>query len=73
MIKKFQMEDNKLVNTPMVIGCKLRKDDDSKEVDQGWYRSMIGSLMYVIASNPGITQVFGMVARFHYAKKKTHA
>jgi hypothetical protein len=29
MLKRFQMEDSKPVGTPMVIGCKLRKDDDS--------------------------------------------
>ena len=42
--KKFGMEDSKLVGTPMCIGLKLTKDDDSKEVDQILYRSMIGKL-----------------------------
>jgi hypothetical protein len=32
MLKKFIMEDHKPVSTHMVIGCKLRKDDESKEV-----------------------------------------
>jgi hypothetical protein len=31
MLKKFIMEDSKPVSTLMVIGCKLRKDDESKE------------------------------------------
>jgi hypothetical protein len=30
MVKRFGMEDCKLVITPMQTGCKLRKDDDSK-------------------------------------------
>jgi hypothetical protein len=30
MLKRFRMEDCKLVTTPMQISCKLRKDDDSK-------------------------------------------
>lgn len=47
MLKKFQMEDYRPVNTPMVTRCKLSKDDDSKEVDQNLYISMIGSLLYV--------------------------
>lgn len=47
MIKKFQMEDFKPVSTPMITGCKLNKDDESKEVYQRLYRSMIGSLLYV--------------------------
>ena len=50
MLKKFGMEDCKLVSTPIITGCKLSKDDESKEVDQKLYRSMIGSLMYVTTS-----------------------
>ena len=42
MLKKFQMEVCKPVSTPMIIGCKLSKEDESKEVDQRLYRSMIG-------------------------------
>ena len=34
MLKKFIIEDCKPVSTPMVTGCKLSKDDESKEVDQ---------------------------------------
>jgi hypothetical protein len=37
MLKKFQMEDSSLVNTPMVVGCKLSKDDISPDVDQRTY------------------------------------
>ncbi len=33
MLKKFQMEDSSHVSTPMVGGCKLRKDDISHGVD----------------------------------------
>jgi hypothetical protein len=33
MLKRFQLEDCKPVSTPMTVGCKLSKDDDSKEVD----------------------------------------
>lgn len=48
------MEDCKPVITPMVSRYKLSKDYDSKEADPNWYRSMIDSLMYVIASRPDI-------------------
>ena len=37
MMKKFGMEDCKHVSTPMTTGCKLSKDDESKEVDQKLY------------------------------------
>jgi hypothetical protein len=33
MLKRFRMEDCKLVITPMQTSCKLRKDDDSKSTN----------------------------------------
>ena len=72
MLKKFGMEDCKPVSTPMIIGCKLIKDDESKEVDQRLYRSMIGSLLYVTASRPDVMQAIGQVARFQATPKETH-
>jgi hypothetical protein len=64
MLKRFQMEDSKPVGTPMVTGCKLRKDDDSPNVDQSLYRSMIGSLLYITTSHPDIMHDVGMVGRY---------
>jgi hypothetical protein len=54
MLKRFRMEDCKLVITPMQTSCKLRKNDDSKSTDQRQYRSMIGSLLYVTTSRPDV-------------------
>jgi hypothetical protein len=53
-MKKFQMEYSSPVSTPMVVGCKLSKNDISPDVDQRTYRSMIGSLMYITTSRPDI-------------------
>jgi hypothetical protein len=64
MLKKFQMEDSSYVSTPMVVGCKLNKDDISPDVDQRTYQSMIGSLLYITTSHPDIMQVVGMVGRY---------
>jgi hypothetical protein len=72
MLKKFQMEDSSLVSTPMVVGCKLSKDDISPNVDQRTYRSMIGSHMYITTSRPDIMQVVGMVGRYQRASKQSH-
>jgi hypothetical protein len=69
MFKRLQMEDSKHVGTPMVTGCKLSKDDDSPDVDQISYRSMIGSLLYIISSRPNIIHVVGMVGRYQSAPK----
>jgi hypothetical protein len=72
MLKIFQMEDSKHVSTPMVTGCKLSKDDDSPNVDQRSYRSMIGSLLYITTSHPDIMHVVRMVGRYQAAPKQSH-
>jgi hypothetical protein len=69
MLKRFQMENSKPVGTPMVTGCKLIKDDDSPDVDQSSYRSMIGILLYITTSHPDIMHVIGLVGRFQSAPK----
>ncbi|WJZ88530.1 hypothetical protein VitviT2T_007819 [Vitis vinifera] len=52
MLKKFKMQDCKPVSTPMTTSEKLSKDDDSEKIDEGLYRSLIGSLLYLTASRP---------------------
>ena len=64
ILKKFGMEDTKPVGTPMCIELKLTKDDDSKEVDQTLYGSMIGKLQYFVHTGPNIALVVGIVVRF---------
>jgi hypothetical protein len=66
------MKYSKPVGTPMVTGCKLSKDDDSPDVDQSSYRSMIGSLLYITSYHQDIMHVVGMVGRYHSAPKQSH-
>jgi hypothetical protein len=72
MLKRFEMEDCKPVTTPMQTSCKLRKDDDSKSIDQRQYRSMIDSLLYVTTSRPDVMQAIRQVARFQATPKESH-
>ena len=66
------MEDCKPVSTPMITGCKLCDDDGSADIDQRLYRSMIGSLLYLIASRPDIMLAIGLVARYQATPKQNH-
>ena len=66
------MEGCKVVSTPMIIGCKLSKDDKSLVADQKSYRSMIGSLLYVIASRLDVMHAVGQVAQFQVAPTEAH-
>jgi hypothetical protein len=71
MLKKFQIEDNKPMRTPMVTGCNLSLEDDSTKVDQTMYRSMIGSLVYSITTRPNIMQVVRLLRRFQSTPRET--
>ena len=66
------MEDSKPFGTPMCTRLKFTKDDDSKEVDQTLYRSMIGKLQYVVHTRPYITLAVGIVARFLAKLRENH-
>ena len=50
----------------------MRKDDESKEVDQRLYRSMIGNLLYVTTSRLDVMQAIGQVEIFQATPKETH-
>eukprot|EP00253_Pinus_taeda_P027638 PITA_27638 len=54
------------------LSCKLSIGDASKDVDQRLYISMIGSLLYVTASQQDVMQAVGQVARFQAAPKQSH-
>ena len=45
MLNRFIMQNCKHVSTPLVVGSKLMKDDESPLCDATLYRSLIGSLM----------------------------
>ncbi|GJX58279.1 putative ribonuclease H-like domain-containing protein, partial [Tanacetum coccineum] len=55
ILKKFDFTTVKTASTPMEPNKELVKDEEVNSMDVHLYRSMIGSLMYLIASRPDIT------------------
>jgi len=72
LMKKFKLEDCKVMNTPMHPTCTLRKEDIRSKVDQKLYRGMIGSLLYLTASRPDILFNVFLCARFQSDPKESH-
>lgn len=72
ILKKDGMEDSKPVCTPMVTWCSLSSNDESATVHQPTYKSMIGSLLYLIGTRPDIVHAVGIVGRFQANPKKSH-
>ncbi|GJY53499.1 retrovirus-related pol polyprotein from transposon TNT 1-94 [Tanacetum coccineum] len=60
------------VDTPMVEKSKLDEDTQGKAVDPAYYRRMVGTLMYLIASRPDLTFVVCMCARYQAKPTEKH-
>lgn len=57
LIKRFGLDGKIHVRTPMSTSVNMSADLTSKSVYQTLYRSMIGSLLYLTASNPDMCTV----------------
>ncbi|XP_070030088.1 secreted RxLR effector protein 161-like [Nicotiana sylvestris] len=66
------MEESKEIDTPIATATKLDIDEPGSSVDQKLYRGMIGSLLYLTASRPGIVFSVGLCARFQANPKESH-
>jgi hypothetical protein len=72
LLKRFKMDECKPIKTPMPSNGHLNLDEGGKSVDQTLYRSMIGSLLYLIVSRPDIMFSVCMCARFQASPKESH-
>ena len=72
LVKRFGLDSKKHTSTPMSSSAKLSCDAAGVEVDPTLYRSMIGTLLYLIASRPDIAFSVGVCARFQVAPKESH-
>nr|GEZ90894.1 hypothetical protein [Tanacetum cinerariifolium] len=63
-LKKYGFESCDSVDTPMVEKSKLDEDKEGKAVDPSHYRGMIGTLLYLTASRPGLQFAICMCARY---------
>jgi hypothetical protein len=59
-------------STPMECRLKLVKEDGSKAFDATLYRSVIGSLRYLVNTRPDIAHAVGMVSRFMEKPSTNH-
>ena len=71
ILNRLGMQDCKHVSTLISTGAKIGKDEDSKRVDDSMYKSLIGSLVYLTATRPGILFVVSFLSRFSHSPKDT--
>ncbi|GKD40698.1 putative ribonuclease H-like domain-containing protein [Tanacetum coccineum] len=73
ILKKFGFSTVKTASTPMETSKPLLKDAEAEDVDIHLYRSIIRSLMYLIASKPNIMFAVCACARFQVTPKVKQA
>ena len=71
MLKKFGIDDAKIISTPMGTNGNLDSNSSGNMVDQKMYRSMIGSLLYVTASRPDVMFSVYMCATFQASPRES--
>nr|GEV11582.1 hypothetical protein [Tanacetum cinerariifolium] len=72
ILKKIRFIKFKTASTPLELQKPLLKDEDGEEVYVHMYRSMIGSLMYLISSRPDIMFAVCACARYQVNLKVSH-
>jgi len=66
LLSKFGLEDCKPVSIPLATGEKLKK------VDEGLYRKIVGSLLYLTATRPDLMYATSLLSQFMTGPTKIH-
>ena len=66
------MEECKATNTSMNKKEKLCKDDGADKIDEGYFRSLIGCLMYLTTTRPDILFAVSLLSCFMHGASELH-
>ncbi|RDX69388.1 Copia protein, partial [Mucuna pruriens] len=66
------MDECKSIDTPMCQKEKLSKKDEAKPVDETFYRSLVGCLMYLTTTRPNILHSVSLLSKFTNCAIETH-
>lgn len=72
ILKKFKLEECKEMSIPMDQKEKLSKEDGTEKIDQAYFRSLIGCLMYLKATRPDILNAISILSRFMHCASEWH-
>jgi hypothetical protein len=72
LMKKLNMAELKPMLTSMSTATTLDPDENGEAVDQREYRSMIGSLLYLTVTRPGIQFIVCLCACFQASPGSSH-
>lgn len=64
LLIRFQMEESKVMTTPMEPCTKLSKTEGKLLKDPSLFRQIVGSVLYLTITRPDIVYVVGVVSQF---------
>ncbi|CAL2237913.1 unnamed protein product [Prunus armeniaca] len=72
ILKRFGMLESNEVNSSIVPGFKISKDEDGIAVDETYFKQLVGSLMYVTATRPDMMFVTNLISRYMAKPTELH-
>jgi hypothetical protein len=72
MMKKFNMNELNSVSTSMSMRMTLDLDENDEAIDQREYRTMIGSLLYLMVTQSDIQFAVCLCAYFQSSPRSSH-
>ncbi|EOY25851.1 Uncharacterized protein TCM_027216 [Theobroma cacao] len=72
LLNRFNMGGCKAVSTPLSTSAKFCKDDGTAKANGQLYRSIIGSLLYLVVTRPDIMFATCLVSRFMQDPSEIH-
>ena len=72
ILKKFKVENCKPISTPMEYGVKMSKHEEGKSADPTFFKSLVGSLHYLICTRHDILHVVQLVSLYKESLTTTH-
>jgi hypothetical protein len=73
ILERYGLHDCNSCDVPMQPKLKLKKESSSPPVDQTEYRSLVGSLRYLVNTRPDLSFSVGYVSRFMEKPHEEHA
>jgi len=72
VLKRFGMAESNPVSSPIMPGVKLNKDDQGVQVDESYYKQIVGSLMYLTTTRPDMMFSVSLISRFMSRPTELH-
>lgn len=72
VLRRFGMEHSNFVENLMVLGFKISKYENGIEMDDSFFKQLLGSMMYLTATRPDIICAVSLLSKYMSRHTKVH-